>query len=143
MIEIENENCTIIIVRPTTGGLKRRHLECDDGKAVFNYACNMGLEGIVSKRKDSTYCSVRSPDWLKMKNPACEGGEAGGGRGLGANSWIIGPFVSEGWRLVHLHGETIHRRVLFRDALMEILTLEVSEVRRKQPAIMLDIPLMI
>jgi ATP-dependent DNA ligase len=29
------------------------------------------LEGIVSKRKDSTYRSGRSPDWLKMKNPAC------------------------------------------------------------------------
>jgi bifunctional non-homologous end joining protein LigD len=30
----------------------------------------MGLEGIVSKRKDSPYRSGRSPDWLKMKNPA-------------------------------------------------------------------------
>jgi ATP-dependent DNA ligase len=29
----------------------------------------MGLEGIVSKRKDSMYRSGRSPDWLKMKNP--------------------------------------------------------------------------
>jgi ATP-dependent DNA ligase len=29
----------------------------------------MGLEGIVSKRKDSAYRSGRSPDWLKMKNP--------------------------------------------------------------------------
>jgi ATP-dependent DNA ligase len=29
----------------------------------------MGLEGIVSKRKGSTYRSGRSPDWLKMKNP--------------------------------------------------------------------------
>jgi ATP-dependent DNA ligase len=29
----------------------------------------MGLEGIVSKRKDSTYRSGRSPDWLKMRNP--------------------------------------------------------------------------
>jgi bifunctional non-homologous end joining protein LigD len=28
----------------------------------------MGLEGIVSKRKDSPYRSERSPDWLKMKN---------------------------------------------------------------------------
>ena len=34
--------------------------------------CKLGLEGIVSKRKDSTYRSGRSPDWLKMKNPACE-----------------------------------------------------------------------
>jgi ATP-dependent DNA ligase len=30
----------------------------------------MGLEGIVSKRKDSAYRSGRSPDWLKMKNAA-------------------------------------------------------------------------
>jgi bifunctional non-homologous end joining protein LigD len=29
----------------------------------------MGLEGIVSKRKDSPYRSGRSLDWLKMKNP--------------------------------------------------------------------------
>jgi ATP-dependent DNA ligase len=27
-----------------------------------------GLEGIVSKRKDSAYRSGPSPDWLKMKN---------------------------------------------------------------------------
>src|SRR4051812_1339150 len=53
-----------------------------------------------------------------------------------------GPFVSEGWRLVHLHVETIQRRVLFGDALMKILALKVSEVRRQQPAIALDIPLM-
>jgi ATP-dependent DNA ligase len=32
----------------------------------------MGLEGIVSKRKDSIYRSGRSLDWLKSKNPACE-----------------------------------------------------------------------
>jgi len=28
----------------------------------------LGLEGIVSKRKGSSYRSGRSPDWLKMKN---------------------------------------------------------------------------
>jgi ATP-dependent DNA ligase len=43
-----------------------------DGPTVFEHVCRMGLEGIVSKRKDSTYRSGRSPDWLKMKNPACE-----------------------------------------------------------------------
>jgi ATP-dependent DNA ligase len=36
---------------------------------VFAHACKLGLEGIVSKRKDSAYRSGRSPDWLKMKNP--------------------------------------------------------------------------
>ena len=44
------------------------HLE-GDGPTVFAHACKMGLEGIVSKRKDSPYRSGRSPDWLKMKNP--------------------------------------------------------------------------
>src|SRR5262249_32625055 len=40
-----------------------------DGPTVFAHACKMGLEGIVSKRKDSAYRSGRSPDCLKMKNP--------------------------------------------------------------------------
>jgi bifunctional non-homologous end joining protein LigD len=42
-----------------------------DGPTVFAHACKMGLEGIVSKRKFSTYRPGRSPDWLKSKNPAC------------------------------------------------------------------------
>jgi ATP-dependent DNA ligase len=33
-------------------------------------ACYLGCEGIVSKRLGSPYRSSRSPDWLKMKNPA-------------------------------------------------------------------------
>jgi bifunctional non-homologous end joining protein LigD len=45
------------------------HIE-GDGPTVFAHACKMGLEGIVSKRKDSAYRSGRSPDWLKMKNAA-------------------------------------------------------------------------
>jgi hypothetical protein len=50
-------------------GLRIDH-KCD-GPTVFAHACKLGLEGIVSKRKESTYRSGRSPDWLKMKNPAC------------------------------------------------------------------------
>jgi ATP-dependent DNA ligase len=42
----------------------------DSIPADFRHACKLGLEGIVSKRKDSPYRSGRSPDWLKMKNPA-------------------------------------------------------------------------
>ena len=38
------------------------------GDVVFRHACKMGLEGIVSK--GSRYRSGRSPDWLKIKNPA-------------------------------------------------------------------------
>jgi bifunctional non-homologous end joining protein LigD len=43
----------------------------EPGDVVFRHACKLGFEGIVSKRKASPYRSGRSPDWLKMKNPAC------------------------------------------------------------------------
>jgi ATP-dependent DNA ligase len=32
------------------------------GPLVFHHACKLGLEGIVSKWKDSRYRSGRSPD---------------------------------------------------------------------------------
>jgi bifunctional non-homologous end joining protein LigD len=35
---------------------------------VFQHACKVRLEGIVSKRLGSRYRSGRSPDWLKFKN---------------------------------------------------------------------------
>jgi bifunctional non-homologous end joining protein LigD len=47
------------------------HLDYEDGPLVFAHACKMGLEGIVSKRKDSHYRSGRSPHWIKSENPAC------------------------------------------------------------------------
>jgi len=63
------------------------HME-GDGPTVFAHA-KRGLEGIVSKRKDSPYRSGRSPDWLKSKNPGVRGGEAGGRRGLGQRTMAI------------------------------------------------------
>src|SRR5271166_5156517 len=46
------------------------HLDEEDGPLVFAHVCKLGLEGIVSKRRDSRYRSGRSPDWIKSKNPA-------------------------------------------------------------------------
>jgi ATP-dependent DNA ligase len=43
--------------------------EHEDGATVFRHACKLGLEGIVSKRKDSPYVSGRSRHWIKSKNP--------------------------------------------------------------------------
>lgn len=40
---------------------------CNDGKAMFHTACEMALEGIISKRFDSTYQTRRSKSWLKVK----------------------------------------------------------------------------
>jgi bifunctional non-homologous end joining protein LigD len=41
--------------------------EISDGETVFRHACKLGLEGIVSKRRDSPYRSGRQESWLKLK----------------------------------------------------------------------------
>jgi bifunctional non-homologous end joining protein LigD len=41
----------------------------DDGAAIFQQACKLGLEGIVSKRLSAPYRSGPSRDWIKVKNP--------------------------------------------------------------------------
>jgi ATP-dependent DNA ligase len=38
------------------------------GPDLFRAACNMGLEGMVSKRADQPYRAGRSKDWVKVKN---------------------------------------------------------------------------
>jgi ATP dependent DNA ligase domain len=58
-----------VVAKAGAGIRFNEHIEAD-GPTVFAHACKLGLEGIVSKRKDSPYRSGgRSPDWLKMKNP--------------------------------------------------------------------------
>ena len=39
------------------------------GIHLFEHACLLGLEGIVSKRRDSGYKAGRCKDWIKVKNP--------------------------------------------------------------------------
>ena len=41
-----------------------------DGMEIFEHACNLGCEGIVSKRVGSRYVSGRTDNWIKVKNPA-------------------------------------------------------------------------
>jgi bifunctional non-homologous end joining protein LigD len=48
------------------GFLYAQHLE-RDGETVFAQACEMGVEGIVSKRADAPYRSGRQESWLKVK----------------------------------------------------------------------------
>ena len=47
------------------------HLE-GDGATIFDHARRLGLEGIVSKRRDLPYRSGRSAAWLKIRNPDYE-----------------------------------------------------------------------
>ena len=58
------------ILRKARHGVRlNEHLEHDCGLTVFQHACQLGCEGIVSKRLGSHYRWGRSPDWLKFKNP--------------------------------------------------------------------------
>lgn len=38
-----------------------------DGAEFFRAACELGLEGIIAKRRDKPYHSGRRPEWLKIK----------------------------------------------------------------------------
>jgi bifunctional non-homologous end joining protein LigD len=38
------------------------------GPDLFRAACRMGLEGLVSKRRDRPYQAGRSKHWVKVKN---------------------------------------------------------------------------
>jgi bifunctional non-homologous end joining protein LigD len=81
-IEVRKATLASILRKARNGVRLNEHLEHDCGLTVFQHACRMGLEGIVSKRLGSRYRSGRSPDWLKFKNPRGCCGKAGGRRGL-------------------------------------------------------------
>ena len=57
------------LIRKPRWGLVLNALFEQDGPLVFEHACLLGCEGIVSKRKDSPYRSGRSRHWVKSKNP--------------------------------------------------------------------------
>jgi bifunctional non-homologous end joining protein LigD len=69
-LEVRKATLASVLRKAGPGVQLNEHLEHEDGEVVFRHACKMGLEGIVSKRLGSRYRSGRSPDWLKMKNPA-------------------------------------------------------------------------
>jgi bifunctional non-homologous end joining protein LigD len=68
-LEVRKALLASLLRRASPGLRLNEHIEHEDGATVFAHACKLGLEGIVSKRRDSPYRSGRSPHWLKMKNP--------------------------------------------------------------------------
>jgi bifunctional non-homologous end joining protein LigD len=68
-IKVRKATLASILRKARHGVRLNEHLKHDCGLTVFQHACKMGLEGIVSKRLGSRYRSGRSPDWLKFKNP--------------------------------------------------------------------------
>jgi bifunctional non-homologous end joining protein LigD len=66
---IERRRLLAKLVRNPRAGLLLNAQFEEDGPLVFQHACLLGCEGIVSKRKNSRYRSGRSRDWVKSKNP--------------------------------------------------------------------------
>ena len=67
------------------------HVFEDPGPVVFEHACKLGCEGIVSKRRGSRYAGGRSSNWLTVKNPGALAVHSGpeGRRALGQMSTLI------------------------------------------------------
>jgi hypothetical protein len=55
--------------RISAGGQFNQHL-AHRGDVVFEHACKLGAEGIVSKRVDAPYRSGPHAAWVKVRNPA-------------------------------------------------------------------------
>jgi bifunctional non-homologous end joining protein LigD len=58
------------LLRGVEAGILLNEHVAEDGPTVFEHACRLGAEGIVSKRVDGTYRSGPCAVWIKVRNPA-------------------------------------------------------------------------
>jgi len=66
-LQVRKAALTSTLAKAGRGIRFNEHLECDDGEIVFRHACKLGLEGMVSKRKDSPYRSGRSSAGSRLR----------------------------------------------------------------------------
>jgi ATP-dependent DNA ligase len=57
------------LLRDTEAGILLNEHVVEDGPTVFEHACRLGAEGIVSKRMDGTYRSGPCPAWISRTRP--------------------------------------------------------------------------
>jgi len=68
-IEARRETLVRIVAKRRSDGILFSEALAAEGAVVFVKSCELGLEGIVSKRAGSFYKSGPSRNWLKTKNP--------------------------------------------------------------------------
>ena len=61
---------TQLLAREVDGIFIAEYEQGDIGDILFRVACNMDLEGIVSKHLDCAYGAGKCKHWIKVKNPA-------------------------------------------------------------------------
>jgi bifunctional non-homologous end joining protein LigD len=65
----ERKRHLALILRQPHHGIALNATYDSDGAVVYEHACALSCEGIVSKRAGSPYRAGRTDQWLKMKNP--------------------------------------------------------------------------
>ena len=67
-LSLRKTNLARLLARRPNGIFAAPYEQGEIGPELFQAACDMGLEGLVSKRRDRPYRGGRSPDWIKVKN---------------------------------------------------------------------------
>ena len=66
-LPLEERKATLAKLVRTPGVIRYSDHVLGSGRAFFALACERGLEGIISKRRDKPYLPGRGPTWLKTK----------------------------------------------------------------------------
>jgi len=103
LIERKRALAALLEETPENGVIKlSEHFE-EDGASMLKHACDLHLEGIVSKRADAPYRSGRGGDWLKTKCASNQefivlGYEPSDKRGRLIRSLLLGYYDKDGLR---------------------------------------------
>jgi bifunctional non-homologous end joining protein LigD len=67
-LSVRKANLDRVLARRPEGIFVKPFERGEIGPDLFRAACRMGLEGLVSKRRDRPYQAGRSKHWVKVKN---------------------------------------------------------------------------
>jgi bifunctional non-homologous end joining protein LigD len=67
---LERKAALARLLRGSKAGILLNEHLAEEGALVFEHACRLGAEGIVSKRIDAPYRSAPHAAWVKVRNPA-------------------------------------------------------------------------
>ena len=67
-LHLRKTNLARLLARRVDGIFLSDFEQGEIGPDLFRHACLMGLEGLVSKHRESPYRGGRSPHWIKVKN---------------------------------------------------------------------------
>jgi bifunctional non-homologous end joining protein LigD len=68
-LSMRKANLSRLLARRVDGIFLSDFEQGEIGPDLFRHACLLGLEGLVSKHRESIYRGGRSDRWVKVKNP--------------------------------------------------------------------------